>query len=167
MFVPFETIAPSSRIWIYQSIRKFTGEEVEIITGILKTFTATWAAHGQPLQSSFDIRYDQFIILAANESFNATSGCSIDESVRVIKEIDSQIGAELFDRQYVAFKQGESVMLLHHTVLKQKYSEGIWNEATPAFNNLVSVKSQLEGDWIIPAGKSWVRRYVPGLKVAT
>jgi hypothetical protein len=50
--------------------------------------------------------------------------------------------------------------------LKQKYLSGTWNEATPTFNNLISIKSQLEDEWIVAAGNTWLKRYVPSLKVA-
>jgi hypothetical protein len=167
MFVPFETIAPSSRVWIFQSMRKFTSSEMAVLTDFLQSFTENWAAHGQPLRSSFDIRFDQFIILAADESFNSASGCSIDESVRAIKEIENRLGAVLFDRQSVAFMDNDSVFLISLADLKQKYVEGIWNEATPTFNNLVSFRNQLDSEWIVPAVNTWLKRYAPGRKVTT
>lgn len=167
MYVPFDLISPQSRIWIYQSARKFTPGEEEIIAAHLQAFTQGWAAHGQGLKTSFDIRYNQFIILAADESHYGASGCSIDSSVRAIKEIEQQLGLDLFDRNRVAFKDGHTVTLITLQDLKQKYAEGIWNEASLTFNNLVSEKGQLETVWIIPAGNTWLKRYVPASKVAT
>ena len=166
MFVPFESISPKSRIWIYQSDRKLTDAEKTIMNDLLGSFTNTWAAHGEPLRTSFDIRYDHFIILAADEDFNSASGCSIDGSVRVIKEIEQRVGIQLFDRQKVAFLKNNVITTMTLSELKQKYLEGIWNESTPAFNNLVSIKGQLDSDWIVPAGKTWLKRYTPGIKVA-
>jgi hypothetical protein len=167
MYVPFDSISPSSRIWIYQSARKFTREEKELIAAHLEAFTRGWAAHGQGLKTSFDIPYDQFIILAADESHYGASGCSIDSSVRAIKEIEQQLGLDLFDRNLVAFKDANVVTLIRLQDLKQKYSDGIWSEATFTFNNLVSEKSQLETAWIVPAGNTWLKRYVTASKVAT
>lgn len=167
MYVPFDSISPSSRIWVYQSSRKFTPEESEMIAAHLDSFTRGWAAHGQGLKTSFLIPYDHFIILAADESHYGASGCSIDSSVRAIKEIEQQLGLDLFDRNLVAFKDADAIRLVRLQDLKQKYMEGIWSEASLTFNNLVSEKGQLETSWVVPAGNTWLKRYVPAPKVAS
>ncbi len=159
MNVPFNEIHPSSRIWIFQSNRKFTADEVRKASEHLQAFTARWLVHGSPMRAAFDIRYDQFIILAADEAFNAPSGCSIDDSVRTLRELESVLGTKLFDRQQAAFLIHGEVILIPAKDLKQKFAEAIWNEDTPSFNNLVPTRGQLETEWIIPAGKNWVRRY--------
>lgn len=166
MFVSFESISPSSRIWIYQSNRKLSSQDKTAIANYLSSFTERWAAHGQPLKTSFDIRYDQFIILAVDENHHSPSGCSIDESVHVMKEIEQPLGISFFDRNLVAFKKDDSVVLVALPDLKQKFAQGTWNEQTLTFNNLISIKGQLVTDWIVPAGNTWLKRYLPALKVA-
>lgn len=162
MFVPFSNISPSSRLWIYQADRKFNEREKSFISNYLTSFTQRWSAHNEALKTSFDIRYDQFIILAADESHNAASGCSIDESIRAIKNLEKELGVDLFNRNLVAFITGrEAITLIPLNDLKQKYNEGTWNEDTLTFNNLISVKSQLETDWLVSAGNTWLKRYVP------
>lgn len=167
MYVPFDSIAPSSRLWIYQSDRKFSQPEIQTLSNSLRQFCDEWAAHGQPLKTSFDIRFKQFILLVADEAFNAASGCSIDESVRVIKQIESSLGTKLFDRSQAAFLIQNEVVLIPLDDLKQKFNDGIWNELTPSFNNLIATKGQLEQEWAVPAGKTWLKRYVPLTRVTT
>lgn len=166
MFVPFQSISPSSRIWIYQADRKFTKEETAVISTILQAFTENWSAHSQALKTSFDIRYDQFLILAADETYVQASGCSIDESVRVIKQIEQRLGITLFNRNLIAFKKGEDITVVALQDLKEKYEDGTWNEETRTFNNLISVKSQLDEEWIVFAKNAWLKRYIPSVKVA-
>jgi hypothetical protein len=161
MFVPFNTISPSSRIWIYQSDRKFSEVQKSLIKEFLSKYCERWAAHGQPLKASFDLRFDQFIVVTADESFNSTSGCSVDDSVRAIKEIEKATGLGFFDRNLIGFLKGQDVFLVNLSSLKEKYQNGIWNEETLTFNNLISTREQLETDWIKPAGNSWLKRYVP------
>ena len=112
MFVPFESLAPDSRIWIFQSTRQLSENDINVAGNILDAFTNGWAAHGAPLRASYDIRYKYFIILAADESFNETSGCSIDESVHAIKELEQRLGTKLFDRQQTAFLLGDTIKLI-------------------------------------------------------
>jgi hypothetical protein len=165
MFVPFESISPNARIWIYQANRKFTFEEQEAITNFLKVFTDRWSAHSQALKTSFAIRYNQFIVLAADEDYNSASGCSIDSSVRAIKQIEQNVGVELFNRNLIAFLNQGIVDLVPLNELKQKYSSGAWNEDSLTFNNLVATKGQMESSWISKAADTWLKRYLPS-KVA-
>jgi hypothetical protein len=158
MYIPFESLPQHSRVWIYQSGKKFTQTDIDTISEALTSFTQNWSVHGQPMETSFDIRYNHFIILAANDQ---ASGCSIDSSVRAIKEIGSAIGADLFDRTQVAFKEKEEIVLLRLAELKQKFESGLWNEQTSTFNNLVDTKAALADNWVVAAGTTWLKRYLP------
>jgi hypothetical protein len=166
MFVPFNSLPPEARIWIYQSDRKFTREEKTIINSQLQLFTEGWAAHGNPLKTSFDIRYDQFVMLAADESYAGASGCSIDDSVRTVQAIAKQIGVDLFNRNLVAFMPEKDVKMVPLTALKQAYLQGLWNESTPVFNNVIQTRKEVEQNWLVPAGTTWVKRYMSSEKVA-
>jgi hypothetical protein len=159
MFVPSQSIAPDSRVWIYQSNRKFTSAESTTIASFLSDFCDEWVAHDQPIKASYEIRYDQFIILFADENFNSTSGCSIDSSVRAIKELEALTGLDLLNRKFVPFLKDNAVFLLDLSRLKQFYAEGMWDEHTLTFDNMVTSKADLETKWIIPAGATWLKRY--------
>lgn len=161
MFVPFESLADSSRVWIYQTDRKLSSSEKEILSQALFSFTEQWQVHGEPMKTSFKLEHDQFVVLAADEDYNAASGCSIDGSVRVLKELGRQLAVDFFNRNLAAFKKEEKVTLFPLTALREKNLEGYWNEHTLFFNNLVSSKGGLRKDWIVPAGSTWLKRYLP------
>ena len=55
------SFSPQSKIWIYQSNRKFTTEEAEGIQQKLSDFIAQWQAHGQQLNAKAEIIYQFFI----------------------------------------------------------------------------------------------------------
>ena len=160
MYVPFTSLPPSSRIWIFQANRPLTAEERKFAEAGLRQFTEGWTVHGAPLDASFDIRYDQFIILAADESRMSASGCSIDSSVRVLKEIEGKLGIDLFDRNQVAFLIAGRVQLISLTNLKEKFRDGTLNQETLTFNNLTSSKVTFEESWLGPASNTWLRRYL-------
>ncbi len=161
MFVPFQSLPDYSRIWIYQSNKKLDARSIAILSETLKTFTENWTVHGQPMHASFDIRFDRFVILAANEGINAASGCSIDSSVRTLKEVGHALQVDFFDRSEVAFKNGDNVLILNISSLKSSLSNGDWNADTLTFHNLIADKSQLETAWLIPSKASWLKRYLP------
>lgn len=160
MFAPFETLADSSRIWIYQAGRKFTETEKNTISDVLTTFTHSWVTHGNPMKTSFTLLYDQFIVLAANENFNEASGCSIDSSVRVIRQLDQQFSLGLFDRTKVGFLKGEQLFMIPLHELPNALAEGQWKQDSLVFNNVLSVKGQLKNEWIIRANQTWLKRYL-------
>ena len=161
MLVPFESLPDHSRIWIYQSNRKFNSQEIIIISELLSSFLKGWNAHGVSLKSSFDIRFNQFVILAADENSNAASGCSIDDSVRVVKELAEKLGVDFFDRALIAFKKQEEVITIPVPDLKKKYQDGVWNNQTLLINNLVNMKGDLNKGWLVPAELTWLKRYLP------
>lgn len=161
MFVSFEDLPSSSRVWVFQSNRPFTAEELRIAELKLHQFTESWAVHGSPFNTSYSIKHNQFIIFAADETQQNASGCSIDSSVRVLKELEQVFGLELFDRSQVAFWVNSAVMLVPLQALKQKFQDGTLIDETLAFNNLVQTKKDLDENWLAPAGQTWLKRYIP------
>ena len=88
MYVPFENLPLESKIWIYQSNRRFTDNELNKIDAELQSFVESWAAHGTGLEASYVLKYNRFIILAVNQETQMATGCSIDKSVSFIQEIE-------------------------------------------------------------------------------
>ncbi len=161
MFVPFESLPPTSRVWIFQADRPFAKEERADIDRRLRAFTEEWSVHGVPFDTSFTVKFDQFVILAADETEQMASGCSIDSSVRTLKDLEASLGISLFERNRVAFQTKEGIHLVPVSQLKEKFSDGTLSADTLTFNNLVATKVDLEQRWIVPAAETWLKRYIP------
>ena len=159
MFVPIETLPPHSRLWIYQSNKLFTAEQKQILSETLRSFTETWTAHGAPMKASFQLPYDHFIVLAADEQTASASGCSIDDSVRTIKMIGNDLGLDFFDRKNVAFLRNNTIELIALSDLKKEAAAGNWGEQSLTVNTLVGTTEELSR-WIVPAGQTWLKRYL-------
>jgi hypothetical protein len=162
MLIPFHQLPATARVWVFQANRKITSAEKGIISEVLTAFTQGWNVHGQPMETSFEIRHDLFVVLAANDH---ASGCSIDSSVRAVKEAGAAVGVDFFNRTNVAMQTDAGVTLLAMGDLKKTYAERIWNGATPVFDNLVDTKGKLDEAWITPAGDTWLKRYIPAESV--
>lgn len=167
MHLQFDILPEHSRIWIYQANRPFNSREVSIISDELSAFTSGWTAHGVPLRSSFDIRFNQFVILAADEKIQEASGCSIDDSVRKVKELEQEIGVDLFDRKCIAFLKEKDVITLPMNDLKGEYNKGVWHGGTLVFNNVITKKGELSTGWLLPAETTWLKRYLPSETIAS
>lgn len=160
MFVPFEKLPETARIWIYQADRRLSSTEIDTISAKLKTFTIQWTAHNQTLGASFAILYNQFVVLAVDEDVNQASGCSIDASVRAVKTIGESLGLDFFKRTNVAFLKDGEVRTVPSLNLLKTLVEKEWNGDTLIFNNAILSKGELDTSWKVPAANSWLKRYL-------
>jgi len=159
MYVPFENLPPESRIWIYQSNRKFSDEEFAAIETDLKAFVESWAAHGTGLEASYQLRYNRFIILAVNTEVQAATGCSIDASVQFIQDLEKKYEVDLLDKMNVTFKLGEHIAHKPLIEFKKMAKEKAVSGNTIVFNNLVNTIEEWNDSWEVPAAESWHSRF--------
>ena len=160
MLVPFTELPDSSRVWIYQSNRSFTDQELQEITAKLEDFITQWTAHGADLKASFEIKYKRFITLALDQQLNAATGCSIDGSVRFIQDLEQTYNVDLLDKMNVSYKQGEFVAYKTLTDFRKMAKEKAVSKNTIVFNNLVTNKGEYLSDWEVPASDSWHNRFL-------
>jgi hypothetical protein len=159
MFANFNDLPNHSRVWIYQADRAFSVEESALVEQLLRQFVSQWEAHQHPLQASYQLLYQQFIILAVNTDFHEPSGCSIDTSVALIRQIEQHFGVKLFDRLTIAYWENNEVKTLKNKDLKARIAQGEFGIDSIIFDNTVQNKASLETQWQVPASKSWVAKY--------
>lgn len=159
MYVEFDTLNDSSRVWVYQSNRELSAPEIETMEVALKDFVNQWTRHGDNLKASFEIKYDHFIVLAVDESFNQVSGCSIDASTHVFKQFEKEFNLELLNKLNTAFKDGDHINVVSLADFQRYVKEEKIHPDTLVFNNMVQNKADLETSWEVPANKSWHSRY--------
>jgi len=160
MFIDFELLPDSSRIWVYQADRTLTEHEVEQIAKKLVPFVSNWKRHGDDLKASFKIVYQQFVILAVDEDYNDVSGCSIDASVHIIREIEKELNIDMFDKMKVTFKDGTNINTITLQEFKTYAKQQKINTKTVVFNNMINSKIDLINAWEIEAGKSWHAKFL-------
>ncbi|SMO64077.1 ABC transporter ATPase [Solitalea koreensis] len=155
----------NSRVWIYQSNRELTSDEMNWLNIQLLAFTSDWTAHSNSLKAKFEVRYNRFIILIVDERAHNASGCSIDKSVNFMKQMEQSLKINLFDRFHIAFKEGETVKSVERDDFEQLIIEGTITADTIVFNNLVSTKAELEKNWETPFKNSWHQQVFGNLVV--
>ncbi|MCC9043391.1 ABC transporter ATPase [Myroides sp. M-43] len=159
MYKPFEEMPDHSRVWIYQSNRKFSDEEVQDIDKDLAAFVAEWAAHATPLEASYKIFYNRFIVLAVDQEVHPASGCSIDASVRVIQDLEQKYSVDLLDKMNVTYKTGEFIAFKTLIEFKSLVKSKAVSANTIVFNNLVNDLGEFREFWEVPAEESWHSRF--------
>lgn len=160
MLVDFNTLPEDSRIWIYQSNRELTAKEVDEVSSKLSEFVNDWRRHGENLKASFTIKYNQFIILGVDKTFNDVSGCSIDASVHTIKMLEQEFDLDLMNKLNVAFKSGDNINTVSLSNFQKFIQDDKITSETIVFNNMIQSKSELLTNWEINASNSWHSRFL-------
>lgn len=161
MYVAFNEIPVHARIWVYQADRAFAPDEKKLVEEKLKDMCSQWNAHGAPLYCSFALPYDHFVLLAVDESRTGASGCSIDGSVRSLKEIQQITGIGFFNRRNLAFLLHGKPMVIPQSEFKSRWEDGTLTGDTLTFNNLVATKGDWVSGWQVPVKSSWLASLVP------
>jgi hypothetical protein len=160
MLVDFNSLPDNSKIWIYQSNRKFYPQELDAIENKIETFLNQWTNNNESIQASYEIKYDRFILFAVDTTNNALSLNAIDQSVSFIIELQGIYSVELLDKLNVCFKQGEHVQYKDLKTFQKLAKSKSVSSKTIVFNNLINTKEELDNNWEIPITESWHNRFI-------
>ena len=160
MIVNFNKLPDNSRLLIYQSNRDFSDQELDEIRNLTESFLSNWQTHNQELEVSYEIKYNRYLILAVNESFNSPGGCSIDLSLRFINDLSKKINIDLLDRMSVNYRDKEDIKSLKLNELKELLNNKSINEETIIFNNLVKTKIDYMNNWESNLKNSWLTQFL-------
>jgi len=156
----YDIMPATSRVWIYQSNIEFTEEEVPELNQQIKNFVTNWVSHNQALKAFGQLFHKRFIVLMVDESQAGASGCSIDKSVHFMKAMGNHHGVDFFDRMNFAFQMDEELKTASRDDFAIMFKEGIIDDSTMVYNNLVKNKAEFEEKWVIPLKDSWHARMV-------
>jgi hypothetical protein len=145
----------ASRVWIYQADKELAIVAVEELKEILNSFVESWTAHNQQLKATFEIKYNRFIVLIVDETQAGASGCSIDKSVHLMKDLEMKFQINLFDRFNIAYKVNHEVSSTNRASFEELINQGVINQNTIVFNNLVSNYKDYLESWETTFENSW------------
>ena len=160
MLTDYNLMPDSSRVWVYQSDRQFSENELETVKSKVEAFLNSWQRHGEDLKASYIIAYNQFIVLLVDEAVNNVSGCSIDASVNLMKQIENEFNVDLTNKLNVSFKDGDNINIVKLSDFQSFAKESKITSKTIVFNNMVTTKSDFKSSWEVPLEKSWHKRFV-------
>jgi hypothetical protein len=149
------SFSPQSRVWVYQSDREFTASEAAEIQQKLDAFSNQWQAHGQQLKSKAEVLYNFFIVFTVDEATANATGCSIDSSVRILKEIEQTYHVDLFNRFNMAYKVDDKIVATSKEDFETLISIKKVTPETTVFNNMVQTLGEFQNKWEVPFARSW------------
>ena len=165
MFIEFEKLPSGSKVWVYQCDRMLDSDEAQKINSVCASFVNEWTAHQHNLLASCKIFYNHFIVFGVDENVNTASGCSIDNKMHFISELEKTFNLSLRERMQVAFRPAENKIevcsMMEFAVMVRDH---VIDEHTIVFNNLVNTKQELESKWEIPLSQSWHLQYLEAIR---
>jgi hypothetical protein len=148
-----------SKVWVYQSDRELTTFEQTLIAHRLADFTKTWTSHSNQLIAESIILHDRLIVLIVDERFSGASGCSIDSSVKFLKQLEMDLGLSLFNRMLVHYFAEEHLYTVSVAEFQELIKAEMVNRDTGVINALVHNYESLENRLVVPAHSTWLSRY--------
>mgnify|MGYP001334856185 CR=1 FL=1 len=160
MYVSFNLLPPNAKVWIYQSDRNLSNIDVELIEKEVKLFLNNWSSHNKEIESSFEVRYNRFLIIGLNENLNSASGCSIDKSVNFIKDLQSILKVNFLNRLDVAYKIGNDINSISLSEFQTMIRDKKLLKDSVVYNNMINTKEMYENNWETTIEKSWHKKFL-------
>ena len=160
MKVDFENISNKSRIWIYQSNDEFNKSDIKIINEKSDEFIKNWKAHNKDLKSAYTILHNRFIVIAIDEDFNPIGGCSIDYSLRLIKDISNTINKNLLDRMTIIYRDNTIINSISLNEFKSQIKNGLFSNDTLIFDTTINSKQDLLDKFEVKLSNSWLSKFM-------
>jgi hypothetical protein len=136
----FTEFPDQSKIWLYQSDRALSKDEITKLENDLGTFVEGWAAHGSKLWAGAKVLNPYFAVVAVNDALVPPSGCSVDASVHKMKDLGLEMGINFFDRMKVTIQEGEEKKQIHFSELDN-------HQEAMIFDPLISTLGELRAEW--------------------
>jgi len=160
MYVSFNLLPPNAKVWIYQSDTNLSIVDVELIEKEVKFFLNNWSSHNKEIESSYEIRYNRFLIIGLNENINSASGCSIDKSVNFIKNLQSILKVNFLNRLDVAYKIGNEINSISLLEFQNMIRENKLSKDSIVYNNMIDTKKLYLNNWETTIENSWHKKYL-------
>ena len=160
MYVSFNLLPPNAKVWIYQSDSNLSSKDVELIEKEVKLFLNNWSSHNKEIESSYEIRYNRFLIIGLNENINSASGCSIDKSLNFIKNLQSILKVNFLNRLDVAYKIGNEINSISLLEFQNMIRENKLSKDSIVYNNMIDTKKLYLNNWETTIENSWHKKYL-------
>jgi hypothetical protein len=160
----FEGLPDSSRLWIFGVSRALSPAEEDRLLSAVDAFLDGWKAHGHPLAAAREWRHGRFLLVAVDDRVAPPSGCSIDALVRVLRELEGPLDAEIVGGAPVWFREGGEEGPPRRTSreeFREAARQGTVGPETVVFDlSLTRLEELRAGAWERRARESWHARYL-------
>lgn len=147
------------KVWIYLSDKELKGDLLNSVLKAGNDFVSNWKAHEMPLNATFEVQNDRFIIVSVDETTYNASGCSIDKLLRLVKQLEADHQLQLLNRLLVGYKSSNGVEVIAASSVKEKLQAKQLDENTLIYNVAASDSKEYE-TWLQPLKETWLKKYL-------
>ena len=154
-----ENMNPESRMWFYGLKQPLNPAQKSELSAVMDEFVSSWKAHGSQLAAAFRIVFDQFLIIAVDETQQQATGCSIDKSIHLLKDFGNKYGIDFFNRMLIFVQFPEGFKSFSPNELKSEIANGTLRGSSIVLNTQASTLRS-SGDGTIKLEDSWAAKYL-------
>lgn len=149
-----------ARLWVFPAAHRLEAAERELLLAAVDRHVRGWLAHGHPVVGAHELRYEQFLLVGADERATGVSGCSIDGLFHVLKGLEGNLGVRLLDSTPVWFRDADGeIRSVTRAEFRDRVQAGEVGPETTVFNNTVARVAELrDGRWETRLRDSWHAR---------
>ena len=154
---PLDRLPGDSRLWIYALDRPLSDSESVKLSGRIDAFISNWKSHGRPVTAGYELRGNQFVLIAGVIPGGDISGCGIDASVHALTACGEQLGFEVASGLDIFFR-GDSgtIERLPRAAFRKLARAGAITGSTIVFDtSLTTLQEVFDGRFEGPAQASW------------
>lgn len=151
-------LSEEARLWIYGSSNEINESQIDFVRHNMDMFVEQWLSHKREVTGGWDLKYDRFFFMAADESVTDISGCSIDTIVHNLQFIEKETGLDIVNNQSKVFFRDSSdgIRCVTRAEFKQLSEQGDVSGETIVFDNTIQTVADLKaGKWELPLRSSW------------
>ncbi len=148
-----------ARVWVFGLERELLVKESEVLLDEVDRFLETWAAHGVPLRAARGWQDRRFLIVGADVSATAPSGCSIDALVHILQRMERRLSVRILGHGAIHYRDDDgSIQRVSRQEFQELARKGCVTPATIVFDTTITTCAQWrDGSWQAPAGTRWHR----------
>ncbi len=152
---PFSSFHADTRLWVYGFEHELSTSEIALIAKTMDDFTRNWTSHGATVTGDYLICHRMFVLLCGNCP-TGISGCSIDGSVRIFKNLKEHHHLNGLNHDLVYYRAGDQVRVVDRENFQKLLDQEEITPDTHVFNNLIQTVGELwNNHWEIPFSQSW------------
>lgn len=162
---PLKDLPDASRLWIFGADPAPEPRQTARLLDRTRAFLEDWTAHRKQLHAGLDWRRHRFLLVAVDESRTRASGCSIDELMRHLGELETETGVGLTDTAAVWFRDpagGGRIRSVSRQRFRELAEAGVVGPETTVYDLTVDRLGQLRaGRWERRAADAWHASLLP------
>lgn len=154
--VPFDTLPPDARIWVFGSDVPLNGAVADTLLAEVDGYLSQWKAHGFPLKAAREWREDRFLVIGIDPTEEQASGCSIDGLFRALQQLQKTIGAQLVGGGRVFYRDATgAAQSISRSEFSDLTAKGTVGPKTPVFDTSVTRLADWKAKFEKPLAESW------------